>query len=154
MARGNAARLLRSGAMAFRTELRVRFGDEDHARIVYYPRFLHFFHCAFEDLFDHNGHPYKQVLDEDGVGWPAVHVEVDFRSPLRFGDTFVIDVWAAELGTKSATFAYRGSVGDREVARARIKVACVGMETFRAQPIPDRYRALFEKFASPPDDLG
>ena len=51
--------------MAFKTSLRVRFGDEDHAQIVYYPRFFHFFHCAFEDFFDHQGHPYRACLDED-----------------------------------------------------------------------------------------
>ena len=28
----------------------VRFADVDHAGIVYYPRFFHFFHLAFEEL--------------------------------------------------------------------------------------------------------
>ena len=136
----------------FRTEMPIRFGDEDHARIVYFPRFLHFFHCAFEDLFGHNGIPYRESLEADRTGWPAVHVDVDFQSPLRFGDTFTIDVWVEKLGTKSATFAYRGRVGDRDVATARITVACVGMDTFRAQPIPEKYRALFERFLDPPSE--
>ncbi len=46
--------------MAFHTRIKVRFGDEDHAGIVYFPRFLHFFHCAFEDFFDEQGHPYRR----------------------------------------------------------------------------------------------
>src|SRR5690606_1601196 len=72
--------------MAFTTRARVRFGDEDHAQIVYYPRFFHFFHCAFEDFFDQQGFPYRACLAVDRVGWPAVHAEADFERPVRFGD--------------------------------------------------------------------
>ena len=37
--------------MAFRSRLKIRFGDIDHAGIVYYPRFLHYFHVALEEFF-------------------------------------------------------------------------------------------------------
>ena len=137
----------------FRTQRKIRFGDEDHAQLVYFPRFLHFFHCAFEDLFGDSGIPYRESLDTDRCGWPAVHVDVDFQSPLRFGDVFDIDVWVTKLGTKSATFAYRGRVGERDVAKAQITVACVSMDGFRGQPIPEKYRTLFSRFQDPPADL-
>ena len=133
--------------MAFQTRIKVRFGDEDHAGIVYFPRFLHFFHCAFEDFFDEQGHPYRRCLDEDRVGWPAVHVETDFRSPLRFGDVLHVTVTVASLGRRSATFRYVGRRGDADgplVAEARITVVAVGMDDFRPRPIPPRYRRLFE----------
>ena len=138
--------------MTYRTSMPIRFGDEDHARIVYFPRFLHFFHCAFEDFFAAGGIPYRESLESDATGWPAVHVDVDFQSPLRFGDRFDVDVWVEKLGTKSATFAYRGSTGGRLVATARITVACIDMDSFRAQPIPDKYRTLFEAHREPPTD--
>lgn len=138
--------------MTYRTSMPIRFGDEDHARIVYFPRFLHFFHCAFEDFFAAGGIPYRESLETDQTGWPAVHLDVDFQSPLRFGDTFEVDVWVEELGTKSATFAYRGRTEGRDVATATITVACIDMGTFRAQPIPDKYRTLFEAHREPPSD--
>ncbi len=136
--------------MSFRATIPIRFGDEDHAGIVYFPRFLHFFHCAFEDFFAASGVPYKVVLDEDGFGWPAVHIDVDFSSPLRFGDLFDVDMWAEKIGTKSAVFAYRGRCEGREVARARITVACIDMNTFQAVPISPKYRELFETVREPP----
>lgn len=136
--------------MSYRASIPIRFGHEDHAGIVYFPRFLHFFHCAFEDFFGAQGRPYKQVLDEDGLGWPAVHVEVDYKSPLRFGDVFDIDVWVHELGTKSATFAYRGSCAGRLVAEARITVACIDLAAFEAIPIPPLYREMFEAHRDAP----
>ena len=131
--------------MTFRARMKVRFGDEDHAGIVYYPRFFHFFHVAFEDFFDQQGFPYRQVLDVDHVGWPAVKVECDFRAPLRFGDEVDVDVDLTRVGNKSATFRYRAQRAGEEVAVAHVTVACVDMRTFAPQPIPDAYRALFDR---------
>ena len=50
--------------MPFRTQVPVRFGDVDHAGIVYYPRFFIYFHEAFEDFFNENGFPYHVQLTE------------------------------------------------------------------------------------------
>ena len=36
--------------MTFRTPIKVCFGDIDNAGIVYYPRFMHYFHLAIEDM--------------------------------------------------------------------------------------------------------
>ncbi|MEZ4256990.1 MAG: thioesterase family protein [Polyangiales bacterium] len=138
--------------MAFRSSIRVRFGDEDHAQIVYYPRFFDFFHQAFEDFFDDCGWPYRKVLDEDHVGWPAVRVEADYKSPLRFGDVLEVELWVDRLGEKSATFAYRGTqrVGGALVVEAKVVSACIDMRTFKAQSIPTKYRELFAKHLAAP----
>ena len=132
--------------MTFRTTLRIRFADEDHARIVYYPRFFHFFHTAFEDFFESEGVPYRVCLDE-GVGWPAVHAEADYASPVRFGDDLEISVDVERVGKSSATFLYEGKVvGQGDVAvRGKIIVACLEMHAHRSMEIPPRYRTMFEK---------
>ncbi|NOY91550.1 MAG: acyl-CoA thioesterase [Deltaproteobacteria bacterium] len=134
--------------MAFETTIRARFGDEDHAGIVYYPRFLDYFHRVFEDFFESEGRSYRQVLDQDGVGWPAVHLEVDFRSPLRFGDDLVVTLSALRVGEKSAVFRYRGAVGDRDVVSAEVTVACIDMKSFRGVALPEFYRHMFERHLS------
>jgi 4-hydroxybenzoyl-CoA thioesterase len=130
--------------MTFRTTIKVRFADEDHARIVYYPRFFHFFHVAFEDFFESEGVPYRACLDE-GVGWPAVHAESDFESPVRFGDELEVAMDVERLGRTSVTCVYRGSVEGRAAVRGKIVVACIDMATMKAQPVPPKYRAMFEK---------
>lgn len=136
--------------MAFTSRIRVRFGDEDHAQIVYYPRFFHFFHCAFEDFFDEQGFSYRECLDVDRVGWPAVHAEADFQKPVRFGDLLEIEVRVTRIGDKSATFAYTARGAEAAVmCRGVITVACISMDTYRGQPIPDKYRSLFEKHLEP-----
>ena len=67
----------------------VRFADVDHAGIVYYPRFFHFFHLAFEELWRARmgARAYSELLDSERIGFPAVRAECEFRAPLRFGET-------------------------------------------------------------------
>ena len=62
--------------MAFRLLLQVRFGDIDHAGIVYYSRFLHYFHVAREEFFGSLvGVDYATVINEYCLGLPTVQLE-------------------------------------------------------------------------------
>ncbi len=136
--------------MAYRTSIQVRFGDVDHAGIVYYPRYFIYFHEAFEDFFNENGHPYNEVLDIKKIGFPTVHIETDYKAPLRYGDSLDIELTVTRIGNKSATFRY---VGFRhrdgvEACIAQITVACVQMGTFTPLPWPEFLRELFARFAT------
>ncbi len=93
----------------FSYALPVRFADVDHAGIVYYPRFFHYFHVAFEELWRARIGPqaYSDIIDRDRIGFPAVHAECDFKAPLKFGDTAEIEITIPRLGAKSITFRYR-----------------------------------------------
>jgi 4-hydroxybenzoyl-CoA thioesterase len=93
----------------FRWLMPVRFADVDHAGIVYYPRFFHFFHLAFEELWRARvgARAYVDLLDKDRVGFPAVRAECDFKRPLRFGDTAELELTIARMGATSITFRYR-----------------------------------------------
>lgn len=93
----------------FLCRLPIRFADIDHAGIVYFPRFFHFFHVAFEEMWRERlgARAYVALLDEDRVGFPAVRAECDYRSPLRFGDVAEIELRVIRLGRTSVTFGYR-----------------------------------------------
>ena len=136
---------------AYQIEVPVRFGDVDHAGIVYYPRFFFYFHECFEDFFASRGVPYATVLGERDVGFPTVHAEADYKAPLRFGDVIVMSLSVSRVGDKSATFVY-------ECVRKRDGVlACVGtitcatvrMSDFTATPVPEWLREMFAEIARP-----
>ena len=136
--------------MAFRTQVPVRFGDVDHAGIVYYPKFFIYFHEAFEDFFDHNGFAYHVQLNQRRIGFPTVHIDTDFKMPLRYGDALDIEVSVPRLGHRSATFRYVGfrhRDGGR-ACQADITCACVNLDSFSATEIPHDLRELFTRFAS------
>jgi 4-hydroxybenzoyl-CoA thioesterase len=130
----------------------VRFADVDHAGIVYYPRFFHYFHLAFEELWRQRIGPraYSELLDRDRVGFPAVRAECDFKGPLRFGDTAEIVLSVSRLGSKSITFRYRvykaSDAGRERALSAEGSVVCavVDLAAFVAITVPDRVVQLLQ----------
>ncbi len=136
----------------FRFSLRVRFDDVDHVGIVYYPRFFHYFHLAFEELFiarlGGGAAAYRDLIDKRRVGFPCVHAEADFKHPLRFGDLVEIELTAPHVGQKSITFRYTASKVDHGgrvlAAEGRVTTAVLDMQAFRAIALPDDLRPMFE----------
>ena len=127
--------------MSFTFSTPVRFADVDHAGIVYYPRFFHYFHVAFEELWRARIGPkaYSDIIDNQRIGFPAVRAECDFKAPLRFGDTAEIEVSIPRLGAKSITFRYRiFRSGDRALcAEGQVITAVVDLAKFVAVAIPE-----------------
>jgi 4-hydroxybenzoyl-CoA thioesterase len=126
----------------------VRFSDVDHAGIVYYPRFFHFFHLAFEELWRARlgARAYVELLDDRHVGFPCVHADCDFRAPLRFGDDAEIElVLTKPPDGKSLDFRYRVSrVAPRALcAEGRVTCAVVDLQRFKAIPLPADLVQLF-----------
>ncbi len=131
--------------------IKVRFADVDHAQVVYYPRFFHYFHVAFEELLEQRfGKTYPQVLDEDGLGFPAVNVSAQYRRPVRFGDILLVHATCARVGNKSVTMRYRArrERDNVECAVGEVTTACVDMTRFESIPLPPRFRAFFESLVA------
>ena len=137
----------------FRTPYAVRFADVDNAGIFYYPRFFHAFHVAFERWWEEGvGRSYHLVIGTDRVGFPAVHIESDFRRPVIFGDPYDIRVSVTRIGHRSAVFRYEVLHRESNVlhASAEITTAIVDMETFRPIEPPPAIRAALESILVDP----
>ena len=135
--------------MKFSAEFSVRFGEIDQARVVYYPRFFHYFHQAFEEWFAGAlGVSYPDLVLKENVGFPSVRVETEFLTPLRYGDRIRVDLELVDIGRTSITVGYTlvrltdGAVS----ARATIKNVAIDNDTFKPVPITDAWRRRFEKF--------
>jgi len=141
--------------MSFLFATPVRFADVDHAGIVYFPRFFHMFHLAFEELWRARLGPraYVEMLDRDRLGFPAVHAACDFKAPLKFGDVAEIELAVARLGGKSITFHYRVyRAGEPRTLCADGQVVCavVDLARFVAVDVPQRVIDLLEDLVTPP----
>jgi len=137
----------------FVTPYAVRFADVDNAGIFYYPRFFHAFHVAFEMWWEKGvGRPYHLITQTDKVGFPAVHIECDFRKPVTFGDPVDIAVGVKRIGKRSVVFRYE--FRNRETGEvhcgADITKAIVDMNTFRPMDPPDEIRAHLESIRVDP----
>src|SRR6185295_3472729 len=120
----------------FTTTILVRFCDLDPAGIAYYPNLVNFLHVAFEDFFaGHVGRPYPDVFRE-GIGFPTVKVEMEYLSPVHYGDRVQVSVGVERIGRSSVAFRYEGSVLGKPVFRARNTAVVVDMKTFRPIELP------------------
>jgi 4-hydroxybenzoyl-CoA thioesterase len=135
--------------MPYRAHLEVQFGDIDQARIVYYPRFIHYFHVAMEQFFrDVIGIDYPQVMNEHRLGHPTVHLEVDFKIPLRYGDVVEIEVSIESVGRTSVVWSYTVfRRGHPEVhATGRVITVNIDLDSFEKREIPDWMRGKLESY--------
>jgi YbgC/YbaW family acyl-CoA thioester hydrolase len=137
--------------MAHRYRKRVRFGEVDQAQIVYYPRVFHYCHLAMEDFFESQaGLAYVEIVEGRRVGFPAVHLEADFKAPMPFGAELTITLSIVRLGRSSVVTRYRfRDASGRDCAEALVTTACIDMDAFRSRSIPEDLRALFERHLEP-----
>ncbi|MFO0677642.1 MAG: thioesterase family protein [Polyangiaceae bacterium] len=128
----------------FTYECPVRFEDVDAARIVFFPRFFHYAHEAMEAFFDRLPGGYHGLVLGRNVGLPAVHVEADFKSPLRYGDRVVVNVDVEAVGTTSLTLRFDMIRKHDGVLAATLRhvVVSTDLREMRKMPFPDDVRAL------------
>lgn len=135
---------------AFTTVIQVRFGHVDPAGIAYYPRIYDYVHEVYEELWQqHVGVRYDELLMVRRIGFPLVHAEVDFRSPLRFGDRPVVRVTCSRIGTSSLGLRYVFRLDDTVCVDARMTTVCTDLREMKSFPLPDEYRRRFEAILEP-----
>lgn len=135
---------------AFETTFQVRFGHVDPAGIAYYPRIFDYLHDVFEELWEeHVGVRYYHLLLDQHIAFPLIHSEVDFRSPLRFGDQPSVQVTCFRLGETSVGLRYQVHNDHELCVDARMVTVCVDARTLVKRPIPDAFREAFEVIREP-----
>jgi YbgC/YbaW family acyl-CoA thioester hydrolase len=130
------------GHKKFTIEERVRWGDVDAARIIFYGAYIHFFEFAETELFREVGLAYGKMFDELKIWLPRVHLECDFRRAARLDDLLEVSVYVGRFGTKSMklNFEVRRKHEERLIATAHFVLAAVDQETFETVPIPAEMR--------------
>ena len=126
----------------FTIQERVRWGDVDAARIIFYGAYIHFFEFAETELFREVGLAYGTMFDELKIWLPRVHLECDFRRAARLDDLLEVSVYVGRFGTKSMklNFEVRRNGEDEMIATAHFVLAAVNQDTFETVPIPAELR--------------
>ena len=129
---------------------RVQWGDADPAEMAYTVRFLDFAMDAIDSWYrDEIGCDWFTLNVERQFGSPAVHLELDFKAPLRPGDEIEIRVFVEKVGTSSVTLRFDGRFTDgRPVYEGCIVNVFVDRESLRSAPIPSDMKARIEAYAA------
>ncbi len=135
----------------FRIEERVRWGDVDAARIIFYGAYIRFFEFAETELFRAVGLPYGVMFDELDVWLPRAHLECDFRRAAQLDDLLEVSVWVGRIGRSSIrlNFEVRRKGEDAPVAEAHFVLVSVRRDTFETVPVPDELRRRLAPFTQP-----
>jgi 4-hydroxybenzoyl-CoA thioesterase len=135
--------------MSFTSVQKIRFDDVDGAGIVYYPRFLHLCHAAFEDFFDAAApFSYPDLIGKRRLGFPTAHIDADFKAPLAYGDTAIVTLAIEKVGTSSVVSRYeiRRKSDAMLCMTAAITTVLVGLDDMRPRPLTDELRKVFESY--------
>jgi YbgC/YbaW family acyl-CoA thioester hydrolase len=142
----------------FRIEERVRWGDVDAARIIFYGAYIRFFEIAETELFRSVGLPYGRAFDELDVWLPRAHLECDFRQAAQLDDLLEVSVYVGRIGTKSLrlNFEVRRSGDPSIVAEAHFVLVAVRRNTFDSVPVPDELKRRLAPYTRPdvPEETG
>ena len=135
----------------YRIEERVRWGDVDAARIIFYGAYIRFFEFAETELFRAVGLPYGVMFDELDVWLPRAHLECDFRRAAQLDDLLEVAVYVGRVGTKSLrlNFEVRRKGEAELVAEAHFVLVAVRRNTFDSVPVPAELKRRLAPYTQP-----
>ncbi|MDS4027019.1 MAG: tol-pal system-associated acyl-CoA thioesterase [Candidatus Contendobacter sp.] len=118
--------------------VRVYYEDTDSGGVVYYANYLKFLERARTEWLRARGFEQDALLRDRRLLFAVRRLEMDYHRPARFNDWLEVISQVARAGHASLTFAQTiQRVGSAEVlCDARVKVACIGAESFQACRIP------------------
>jgi acyl-CoA thioester hydrolase len=133
--------------MAFRHQLRVRYGECDPQGIVFNANYLAYFDVAYTELWREAVVPWQQMAER---GYDAVVAEarLTFRSPARFDDLLTLELTPGPLGRSSITTALRILRGDEVLVEGELRHVVLSVQTWRPTEMPDWIRSGLERAAA------
>ncbi|HEV3470878.1 MAG TPA: thioesterase family protein [Pyrinomonadaceae bacterium] len=140
----------------FCIEERVRWGDVDAARIIFYGAYIRFFEFAETELFRAVGLPYGVVFDELDVWLPRAHLECDFRRAAQLDDLLEVCVYVGRVGRSSLRldFEVRRNGQDELIADAHFVLVSVRRDTFETVPVPEELKRRLAPYTRPASPEG
>lgn len=145
----------------YASEFPIRFNDIDAADIVYFPRLLHYCHCALEDFVtDRSTRSYRRYV-QDGIVFPVVNVQGRFFQRVHYRDRLQVGVSCEEIRTHAFRMRYDLAVVPSEgggvpqpTARIVIAQAVTTREAFELCEVPADLRVALESVLIPPPAAG
>jgi len=135
----------------------IKFEEVDAANIVFFARFVTYAHEAMEHFFGALEGGYAGLILDRRVGLPAVHVEIAFTAPARYGDVLRIETRVARIGNRSTVLWYRmhhtGGSGDgRLVCELKHTVVTTDLRTLTSCDMPLDVRTLLAQHLEAPGE--
>ena len=137
----------------FTIEERVRWGDVDAARIIFYGSYIRFFEIAETEMFRAVGMPYGKVFDELDIWLPRVHLECDFHRAAQLDDLLHVSVYVGKTGRTSLRLDFEvrrkddtGEIEAELMATAHFVLVSTNRVDLTPMPIPEGLRQALKPY--------
>ena len=113
---------------SFKMTFMVEFADTDMAGIVHFANFFKWMERAEHAFLRSRGLSVSIDIDGQHYGFPRVHVDCDYKRPLRFEEEVEVLVTLERIGSRSLTYKfefYRADEARDFIASGSISAACV-----------------------------
>ena len=138
-------------AYEFKFVRTVEFSETDMAGIVHFSNYCKYMEAAEHRFVRSIGYSIVADQTDPRIGWPRVHVEFDYKKPLRFEDEIEIHLLVARLRSKSITYKFRIhklNGGQPELAATgEMTVVCISLAergAMKACNIPEEVASKIE----------
>lgn len=129
-------RLQADDVQPFVWPVRVYYEDTDAAGVVYYANYLKFMERARTEWLRAAGFDQTELAERHGVAFAVRSLALEYLKPARFNDTLQVTVELIKVGAGHIELAQRVLRHDEQLATGTVKIACVGVATFRVMRIP------------------
>ena len=99
-------------------KITVRYSETDQMQFVHHSNYLKYFELARLEWLTVLGVSYSE-MEKKGILMPVVRANLDFKTPLYFGDDFKVSVVLKNLPRATLVFDY-------EIINQKNKIICLG----------------------------
>ncbi len=134
--------------LQYQTEVTVRFNEADPLGIVWHGHYVRYFEDGREAFGKHYGISYLDVYRE-GFAVPIVSVHCDYKKPLRYGESVIVEVTYVDTPAAKLYFEYRmiEAATKELVATGSTTQVFVDVKTFQLHlTVPDFLEAWKQKW--------
>jgi acyl-CoA thioesterase FadM len=120
---------------------RILLDDCDAAGVVFGPHLAALAHQAYESALAAVGIDFATMIHTEALALPYVHLECEFRAPLRHGDLVDWRVACARIGGSSYTMRIEAVVGETSCAVVNQTHVAIDPRTRSKVTLPTEVRA-------------
>jgi len=120
--------------MKHKTEITVRFNEADPLGIVWHGHYVRYFEDAREDFGKLYGVSYLDFY-RNSLAVPIVAMQCDFKKPLRYGDTIIVETRYVNTPAAKLNFIYKifDTANGTQIATGSTSQVFVDAKTFELQ---------------------
>lgn len=122
----------------FFIENKIYYHDTDAGGVVYYGAYMQHLEEGRYEFLKAKGIDLSELIKQ-GISFPVVHLEIEYKSPARYADKIKIYTKLEKIGDSSVHFSQEIKKDDTVLVKATTIWACVGYD-FKKIRVPDLFR--------------